>query len=118
MKFPTPVPLFHKTIRYATRRYSGRASDGDSIGPGATWGRRLLQGAGLLVLSAIAGGLVSLAAAQNTKKTNPPKNEPKEVIADVLATPYGAEQVAYINAEIEKKWKENKIEPSERCSRL
>jgi len=72
-----------------------------------------------LVLSGIAGGLVSLASAQNAKKNNPPKTtilEPKKTITDVPATPYGTEQVAYINGEIEKKWKENKIEPSERCT--
>jgi len=86
---------------------------------GATWGRRLLQGAALLALSGIACCLVSLAAAQNTKKTSPPKTailKPKETITDILASSAGAAQVAFINQEIEKQWKENKIGPSERCS--
>jgi hypothetical protein len=79
--------------------------------------RRLGQGTALLVLIGVASVLASFAGAQNAKKA-PPKTTilaPKEPIVDVLAGS-GGEQVAYINAEIEKKWKENKIEPAERCT--
>jgi hypothetical protein len=83
----------------------------------ARYPRRLGQGTALLVLIGAAGLLVSVAAGQNAKKT-PPKTailQPKEAIIDVLAGS-GGEQVGYINEEIDKKWKENKIEPAERCT--
>jgi hypothetical protein len=80
------------------------------------WGRRLRYGAVVVVVIAIAGGLVSAAGAQNAKKAGLAK-KPKETITDILALSSGAEQeVRFINQEIEKKWQENKVEPSERCS--
>jgi hypothetical protein len=90
---------------------------------GFTWRRRLLGGVALLLLGGLAGGLVSLAAAQNTKKAPPPKAtkpakpapDPK-VVSDIVVAPSGIEQVTYINQEIEKKWQENKLEPSARCA--
>src|SRR5438128_2737917 len=86
--------------------------------PGSRWGRRLLQGTALLVLSGLVGGLVSLASAQNARKAAAPKKAvPEEkAVTDILVAPSGQEQVAFINAEVEKKWQENKITPSPRCS--
>jgi len=83
---------------------------------GSRWGRRLLQGAGLLVLSGILGGLVSLATAQDTKKPAKTVAPGQKVISDIVVAVSGIDQVSYINEEIEKKWKENKIGPSDRCS--
>jgi hypothetical protein len=90
--------------------------------PGSGVGRRLLQGAALLLVSGIVGALVSLASAQGTKKPTPSKEKPKtvsaeeKVISDIHVSSSGVSQIALINDEIEKKWKANKIEPSERCS--
>jgi hypothetical protein len=90
----------------------------------------LVRGSALLV---IAGFLLSMGyinqaqaekkkpAAKKKKETKKPveksekKNEVKTVV-DVLAKSDGAVQVAYINQEIRKKWKENKITPSARCT--
>jgi Protein of unknown function (DUF1549)/Protein of unknown function (DUF1553) len=87
---------------------------------GSRWARRLLQGAALLVVSGVVGGLVSLASAQNAKKPAPSTAKPvtgdQKVISDIVVSLSGIDQIAYINEAIEKKWQENKIEPSERCS--
>jgi hypothetical protein len=52
---------------------------------------------------------------QEAKKPAPPKPEPKQVV-DVLVRSEGADQVAAINEAIRKKWEENKITPSPRCT--
>jgi Protein of unknown function (DUF1549)/Protein of unknown function (DUF1553) len=82
--------------------------------------RRLGLGAALLLFSVLAGGLISATSAQDPKPAKPAKKNStprKEPITDELAVTSGAQQVvATINQEIEKKWKENKIEPSDRCS--
>src|SRR5208337_4296954 len=74
------------------------------------------------VVSGMIGALVSLASAQGTKKPAPTKEKPKpvaaeeKVISDIVVSPSGINQIASINDEIEKKWKANKIDPSERCT--
>jgi hypothetical protein len=90
---------------------------------GSTWGRKIRYAAAVLVVSAFAGGVVSLASAQNAKKAAPakpgtpaPVTAEQKVISDIIVAPGGLEQIGYINEELEKKWKENKLEPSPRCS--
>jgi hypothetical protein len=46
----------------------------------------------------------------------PKKSLPKKTVTDVLVKGEGAVQVAYINEDIRKKWKETKITPSDRCT--
>ncbi len=50
-----------------------------------------------------------------TKKVGPGKTEDRPV-KDVMVTAEGTAQVAYINEMIRKKWQENKITPSPRCT--
>ncbi len=50
------------------------------------------------------------------KLPSPKKPAPKKKIVDVLVKGESAAQVAYINEEIRKKWKETKITPSDRCT--
>ena len=82
--------------------------------------RRLLHGAAFFLLSLLAAGLVADTSAQDVKSAKPAKKTTKprkETISDELAVTSAARQVvANINEEIEKKWKENKVEPSDRCS--
>src|SRR4051812_10247196 len=73
-----------------------------------------------VVCLAIAGLMFSTSAPAQTKKPAKTaktgggvKDKPGY---DVLANSQGAEQVGFINELIEKMWKDNKIEPSERCS--
>jgi hypothetical protein len=100
-------------------------------------GRALLLGTGFLVLCGLlAGPLAShRAAAQqkkddnpftdkkgDPKKTDPKKDDGKKDVPDTPSKAYdilvggGAEQVNFINEQIEAKWKDNKIEPSARCT--
>jgi len=51
------------------------------------------------------------------KKADPKKSEEPKHVVDVMVGEGGSlAQVAYINEQIEKVWKENKITPSERCT--
>ncbi|MCI0640390.1 MAG: DUF1549 and DUF1553 domain-containing protein [Gemmataceae bacterium] len=68
--------------------------------------------AGALVMA----GLV-LAQTETTAQTKKDAKEKAASFVDVMVvTAGGAEQVGFINEQIEAKWKENKITPSERCS--
>jgi hypothetical protein len=97
------------------------------------WGQVLFLGVGLLALGVLITGPGNPAVAQkpgtkapvqkskSSGETELPglkggKGEPK-VFNDIMVPTYGGvDQVAYINAEIEKGWKENKIDPADRCS--
>jgi hypothetical protein len=82
-------------------------------------GRLVLVGVGLLGLGILVGGPGTPAAAQKSKvdaKAIKPKVEP-QVVKDVMVSDVGgAEQVAFIDEQIEKGWADNKLEPAERCS--
>jgi hypothetical protein len=87
------------------------------------WLRRVLGAIALLVVIGLAGGMASLVSAQDAKKPVPPKSaKPKAaaheqpMVSDIVVAPSGQEQIAIINQEIEKKWRENKLEPSPRCT--
>jgi Protein of unknown function (DUF1549)/Protein of unknown function (DUF1553) len=66
-----------------------------------------------LVLLGLMCIVLPLSSQPPASKTPPKK---KDFIPDLLMTPSGGEQVAYINELIEKNWQANKLEPSERCS--
>ncbi len=69
-------------------------------------------GAGALVMA----GLV-LTQTETTAQSKKDAKEKAASLVDVMVvTAGGAEQVGFINEQIEAKWKENKITPSERCS--
>jgi hypothetical protein len=89
--------------------------------PRACYRRALPAAAGLLVVAGLALGLRGAATAQTKAKKPAEKPAPKKPapppVNDILVPGVsGAEQVAYINAEIERLWQANKIEPSERCT--
>jgi hypothetical protein len=101
---------------------------------GSGWGRALARTSAWLVLGGLLLGLSYSANVLAQKKTDPkksdvqktdkkpapkkpgPKKPDAKPVVDVLATDDGAAQVAYINEELQKQWKENKITPSERCT--
>ena len=92
--------------------------------------RRGLTLAGLLLtaaaLSSLAGSAQTpqdkakpgpIGTAKDTKAKEPQvKPEPKIVKDQLVENFSGVDQVSFINQEIEKAWKDNKIRPAERCS--
>jgi hypothetical protein len=99
---------------------------------GSGRGRSPAQTAAWAGIAGLLLGLAYTSSAQDkgdTKKPDPKKPLPKKplpkkplpakpqpVVHDVLAKGESAAQVAYINAEIRKKWTETKITPSPRCT--
>jgi hypothetical protein len=74
----------------------------------------------LLAAGLLAVGLASPLAAQ-TKSKSPPdkadtKRTPPPLVEDILINSSGREQTALINAAVEKLWKDNKVQPADRCS--
>src|SRR5262249_21987195 len=112
----------------------GESTMTDGALRGSGWGRALARTSAWLVLGGLLLGLSYSANVLAQKKTDPkksdvqksdkkpapkkpgPKKPDAKPIVDVLATDDGAAQVAYINEELQKQWKENKITPSERCT--
>src|SRR4051812_10272995 len=77
------------------------------------WGRLLFVGAGLLTLAALVHDS-STRAAQKGEKGG--KGSP-QVFNDVPAKGVeGVDMIAFINEQLEKGWKDNKLTPSERCT--
>lgn len=73
----------------------------------------------LLAAALVVGGVVltlrdPVLGQEAKKKKEGPKAA--DVVDVMVADVGGQEQVAFINAELERVWKENKLEPSERCS--
>lgn len=96
---------------------------------GSRWGRTLLLGGAFLALGVLVGGPGTPAAAQKAKPGQPSKKAPEpkaekgkpaaapQVFNDIMVnTAGGADQVAFINEQIEKGWADNKLEPAARCS--
>jgi hypothetical protein len=89
-------------------------------------GRALARLMGYLVVGGLVLGLALSEPAQAEKKKEttkpgakkPGSREPAELkaVTDVLARSDGSVQIGYINEEIRKKWKETKINPSQRCT--
>lgn len=73
----------------------------------------LAMSIGALALSGLILVAASEAPAQVKKGTTP---APTPTVVDVMVGERGVEQVRYINELVEKNWKENKIEPSPRCT--
>jgi hypothetical protein len=101
--------------------------------PGFVRGRMLMVLAGLAAVGALNLALRPTALGQTGRtgqETTPPvvlpnqgggvptpPGQPEPAIIDVLATGVkGGEQVAYINSELERLWRDNKLQPAERCS--
>jgi hypothetical protein len=101
------------------------------------WGQVLCLGVGLLALGVLVGepgtpAAAQKAGAQTPKETKSPgelqvpgvtvgkdgvAKPDVKVFNDIMVPTYGGkEQVASINEEIEKGWKDNKLEPADRCS--
>lgn len=107
----TPVRLFTTgvtTMVHATRQ--------------RPWhGRALILGTGLLLVGGLLAGPTTLQrgdaqtkkAEQKETKAEPKKPEQK---SNDVVVGGGVEQVAFINDQLDKKWKENKVTPSDRCS--
>ncbi len=84
------------------------------------WGRLLFIAAGLLTLTALLDDSSTRAAQQTGKgKTTP------QLINDLVVTPkdnkgneveVGLDVIAFLNEQIEKGWKDNKLTPAERCT--
>jgi hypothetical protein len=76
--------------------------------------------AGLLVVGGLALLLRPTASAQTKdkgKKDRPAPEKPVNLINDVLVPgTSGVDQVPFINQELEKLWKANKVEPAPRCT--
>jgi hypothetical protein len=85
--------------------------------------RALFLGTTLVLLGGLLAGPVSRRVDGQTKKADPKTEakdtktqpEPKALGSDVIIGG-GVEQIAYINQQLEAKWKENKLQPAERCS--
>src|SRR5438309_3258477 len=95
----------------------GRSATGEPImvhasPPRSLKGRALFLGTSLLVLCGVLADPFSLHRVNAQTKTQP---EPKQIGSDVIIGG-GVEQIAYINQQLEERWKENKITPSVRCS--
>jgi hypothetical protein len=84
------------------------------------WRGVLIFCAGLLVVGVLALALRPSASAQTKdkgKKNKPPPEKPVNIINDVLVPgTSGADQVPFINEQLEKLWKDNKVEPAARCT--
>jgi hypothetical protein len=91
---------------------------------GGSIARRGVLLAGMLVVAAALCGLASTAAQTtsskqtDTKGKQPDKkvDQPKVITDQLVENFAGQNELAFINEEIEKGWKDNKIEPAERCS--
>jgi hypothetical protein len=77
-------------------------------------GRLLAWSAGLLAVCGVLAGRGPSSLAKDPPKAAPAKAAPK--VIDIFTGPSGFEQISAINQEIEKKWQENKITPSARCT--
>jgi hypothetical protein len=82
--------------------------------------RALILGAGLLILGGFLVGPFNAhrAAGQaKTDKTEPAKTQPDpKVTAGDTVIGGGVEQIAYINQQLDTKWKDNKLKPADRCT--
>jgi hypothetical protein len=85
------------------------------------WGRLLFIGAGLLTLAA----LVSDSNTRAAQKTDKGKTTAPQVFNDIIAKPkdskgneveVGIDVIAFINEQLEKGWKDNKLTPADRCT--
>jgi hypothetical protein len=96
---------------------------------GSWRGQALGRTTAFLAIGGMVLGLALSGPAQADKKAEPKKTESKKpaskktkepaelrTVTDLMAKSDGAAQVAYINEEIRKKWKETKIVPSHRCT--
>jgi hypothetical protein len=89
-------------------------------------GWALFVGAACMVLCGLlAGGMSPRPALAQTKKATDPKGDPKKAepkgqpdpkITDVLVSAGGVNEIEFINDQIAKKWKENKITPAKRST--
>jgi hypothetical protein len=91
------------------------------------WRGAVTLAAGLLVLGGLTFALRPPAAAQTKlkpkgqkpaqeKQTGPKKPAPVFVDDTLVPGVSGADQVAFINAQLAKLWKDNKVEPADRCT--
>src|SRR5687768_4680691 len=94
------------------------AKSPSTINGRCTMSARLLPASKLLgaVLGILALAVVFSTRSGAQSKVPAPTKSGTKTTSDVLVNSQGAEQVAYINELVEKMWKENKIEPSDRCS--
>src|ERR1700677_5049411 len=77
--------------------------------------RALLLGISWLILDGLAGPLAISRVAGQTKGDAKSQPEPKALGNDVVIGG-GLEQIAFINQQLETKWKENKLQHADRCS--
>lgn len=82
------------------------------------WRRRLVLGAGLLIVgTCLAIPTLPAQTKKDDAKKADAKTAPKPAaVIDVHVGASGHEQIGYINQLLEKQWKENKVTPSDRCS--
>src|SRR5438874_3605081 len=103
------LPGPHRGLSHAanSKRCKGDRPMANAFLRHARLGRLVLVGVGLLGLGILVGGPGMPAAAQKSKvdkKATKPKAEP-QVVTDVMVPDVGgAEQVAFINQQIEKGW--------------
>jgi hypothetical protein len=81
---------------------------------GRDWPRTLIVTAGLFLASGLI--VTHLPGQEKGKKKTDGQAKATKAITDIMVTSAGVEQVSFINSVLAKTWKDNKIQPSERCS--